>query len=135
MEPDFLRESFKRLGYRFSYYYSGIKCHKNSIFAAIQYLTFNTRTNDIIRIAVLFVITFFILRLISAAIQYSIFTFLGKQENSETKQKQARGLIIILKAVVWILGIGYTPGGVRFSQRDGMNRTASATLVLMDERG
>lgn len=76
-----------------------------AIFAAIQYLTFNARINNIIKIAILFVITFFILRLISAAIQYSIFAFLGKQENSETKQKQARGLIIILKAVVWILGI------------------------------
>jgi small-conductance mechanosensitive channel len=76
-----------------------------SIFAAIQYLSFNARTNNIIRIAFLFVITFFILRLISTAIQYFIFTFLGKQENSETKQKQARGLIIILQSVVWILGI------------------------------
>ena len=76
-----------------------------AIFAAFKYLTFNGRVNNIIKVATLFVITFFILRLVSAAIQYSVFTFLGKQENSETKQKQARGLIIILKSLVWILGI------------------------------
>lgn len=49
--------------------------------------------------------TFFILRLINSAISYAIFNFLGRQEDSDTKQKQARGLIIILKSVVWILGM------------------------------
>ena len=76
-----------------------------ALFAAVQYLTFNTRTENIIKVATLFIITFFILRLISSAIQYSIFTFLSKQENSEVKQKQARGLIIVLKSVVWVLGL------------------------------
>ena len=76
-----------------------------ALFAAVQSLTFNTRTENVIRVAILFIITFFILRLISSAIQYSIFTFLSKQENSEVKQKQARGLIIVLKSVVWILGL------------------------------
>lgn len=76
-----------------------------AIFAALQYLTFNTRTNNVIHVAILFIVTFFILRLITSAIQYAIFTFLAKQENSEAKQKQARGLVIILKSVVWILGL------------------------------
>lgn len=76
-----------------------------SVFAALQYLTFNAHINNIIHVALLFIITFFILRLITTVIQYAIFTFLGKQENSETKQKQAKGLILILKSVVWILGL------------------------------
>ena len=76
-----------------------------AIYAALQYLTFNEHTNRIIHVALLFIGTFYILRLLSSAVQYSIFTFLGKREDSETKQKQARGLILIFKAIIWVVGI------------------------------
>jgi small-conductance mechanosensitive channel len=76
-----------------------------AIFGALSYLSFNTFTTHIIEVAKLFIITFFVLRLLTSAIQYSIFTFLDKQENSEVKKKQAGSLLIILKGVVWILGI------------------------------
>ena len=76
-----------------------------SIFIALQYLSFNVRSSDILQVAILFITTFFVLRLVTSAIQYSIFAFIAKQENSETKQKQARGLIIILKGIVWVLGL------------------------------
>lgn len=76
-----------------------------AIFVAFGYLTFNTSANNIIRVARLFIITFFILSLITSAIQYFIFAFLDKQENSEMKKKQAGSLIIILKVIVWILGL------------------------------
>ncbi len=76
-----------------------------AIYSALQYLTFDQRTNSIIHVAMMFVVTFYILRLLSSAVQYSIYTFLGKYEDSETKQKQARGLILIFKAVIWIVGL------------------------------
>lgn len=76
-----------------------------AIYGALNYLTFTTRVNRVIEVALLFIITFYILRLLSSAVQYSVFTFLGQQENSETKQKQARGLILIFKALIWIVGI------------------------------
>jgi len=76
-----------------------------AIFGAFDYLTFNTVTTHVIKVAKLFIITFFILRLINSAIQYFIFSFLEKQENSDVKKKQAGSLLIILKGVVWILGL------------------------------
>ena len=76
-----------------------------AIFGAFDYLTFNTRTTHIIQVAKLFIITYFILGLVNSAIQYAIFTFFDKQENSDVKKKQARSLVIILKGVVWILGL------------------------------
>ncbi len=76
-----------------------------SIFGAIQYLTLNTETNHVIRVTILFIITFFILRILTSAIRYSIFKFLSKQENSETKQKQAHGLILVLNGIVWCMGM------------------------------
>lgn len=75
------------------------------VYAGIQYLTFSTHGQNVIRVATLLVITFFILRLISSGTRYLIFAFLRKQENSETKQKQARGLIVIINAIIWILGL------------------------------
>ncbi|MEP7253774.1 MAG: mechanosensitive ion channel family protein [Ginsengibacter sp.] len=76
-----------------------------AIYGALQYLTFSTRVNHIIQVAMMFIVTFYILRLLSTAVQYSIYTFLGKQEDSEIKQKQARGLILIFKAIIWIVGL------------------------------
>ncbi|MEP7230774.1 MAG: mechanosensitive ion channel family protein [Ginsengibacter sp.] len=76
-----------------------------AIYGALQYLTFNQRINNIIQVAMMFVVTFYVLRLLSSAVQYSIYTFLGKYEDSDTKQKQARGLVLIFKAVIWIVGL------------------------------
>ena len=76
-----------------------------ALFGALGFLSFSTRTTHVIRVAMMFVTTFFVLRLISSAIQYSIVAFLSRQENSDTKQKQARGLMIILKVTIWILGM------------------------------
>lgn len=76
-----------------------------AIYGALQYLTFSTRIDKIIHVAMMFIVTFYILKLLSSAVQYSIYTFLGKQEDSETKQKQARGLILIFKAIIWIVGM------------------------------
>lgn len=76
-----------------------------SIFGAIQYLTINSQTNHVIRVAILFIITFFILRILTSSIRYSIYKFIRKQENSEIKEKQAQGLILILNGIVWCLGM------------------------------
>lgn len=76
-----------------------------AVFGAIHSLNLTTRASHIINVAGLFIITYFILRLITSSIQYFIFNFLSKQDNSKTKQKQARGLILILKGVIWSLGL------------------------------
>ncbi len=94
---DFIVMAIEKTGIPFLYF--------AAIFGAFDYLTFNTHTTNIIHVAKLFIITYFILSLINSAIQYGIFSFLDKQENSDVKKKQARSLIIILKGVVWILGL------------------------------
>ncbi|MDE3211998.1 MAG: mechanosensitive ion channel family protein [Bacteroidota bacterium] len=76
-----------------------------AIFAAVTYLSFSPKITSVIRDISLVVTTFYILEFLSSAIKYAIFTFLGKQENSETKKKQARGLIIILRVLIWTLGL------------------------------
>ena len=75
------------------------------IYFGISYLTLPTITEKPIHIIVLLVCAYFILQVINSALQYFIMGFLNKQEDGDTKQKQARGLIIIIKAIVWVMGI------------------------------
>jgi len=75
------------------------------IYAGLNYLQLPGKADNLIHIAVLLICTFFILRLINAAVQYFVLSFLKQQDNSDAKQKQARGLLVIVKVVIWVLGI------------------------------
>lgn len=43
--------------------------------------------------------------MITAAFKKFVFSFIQREENSEGKEKQAGGLIVIVSVVIWILGI------------------------------
>lgn len=75
------------------------------IYLLLHNLDFPEKVRNIIRIAILLVITFFVLQLITKVIQYFVLGILKKQEDGDLKQKQARGLLVIVKVAVWILGI------------------------------
>lgn len=75
-----------------------------ALYFAIQYLSFSPGISQVFKVAILFVGTYFILRLISSFLNFAIFKFLDKQDQGEAKQKQAKGLIIIIQAIIWILG-------------------------------
>ncbi|RZJ35446.1 MAG: mechanosensitive ion channel family protein [Flavobacterium sp.] len=60
---------------------------------------------NVLHIAYLIVITFFTLRSISAAFKKFIHSFIRREDNSDTKEKQAAGLIIVANIIIWMLGI------------------------------
>lgn len=76
-----------------------------AIYSALQYLVFTDKTDHRIHVVMMLICTFFVLRLLTLAFQYVIFSFLKRQEDSEIKQKQARGLVLIFQALIWIVGI------------------------------
>ncbi len=51
------------------------------------------------------VITFFVLRLVLAAIKYGIESRMRKADNTDAKLKQVKGIMVIIQIVVWGLGI------------------------------
>lgn len=59
----------------------------------------------VLHVAYLFVITFFVLRILTSLVKQLILSFVRSQENSETKEKQARGLLIIINVAIWIVGV------------------------------
>jgi small-conductance mechanosensitive channel len=75
------------------------------IYLLLNNLDFPGRVRNIIRIAILLAITFFVLQLITKVIQYFVLGILKKQDDGDLKQKQARGLLVIVKVAVWLLGI------------------------------
>ena len=72
---------------------------------SLNTLTVTPKVESIVHVASLIYITFFILRIITAVVRKFVFSFIKSTENSETKEKQAKGLLIILNSVIWILGI------------------------------
>jgi small-conductance mechanosensitive channel len=75
-----------------------------SMYFALSSLALSATANRIIYIATLFASTFFVLRILTAMVRTFIFSFIKKKENSEAKQKQAQGLLIIINVVIWIIG-------------------------------
>lgn len=55
-------------------------------------------------VALLLATTYFILLTLTAAVQYFAMSFLKNQDDGITKQKQARGLLIIIKFIIWAMG-------------------------------
>ncbi len=75
-----------------------------SIYLALTYLHLSDRFTKVINIAILFVATFYVLRIITAVVKHFVFSSISKNNDTEVKQKQAQGLILIINAVIWVLG-------------------------------
>lgn len=77
----------------------------SSFYFGLKTLALPDIADHIIHFAYLVVFTFFILKMISAAFQKFVYSFIRRRENSEDKEKQASGLIIIANVIIWILGV------------------------------
>lgn len=85
------------------------------IYAALSYLTLPPKADKWTHWLLLLLYTYFILRIITGIIQYMVTSFLSKQEGAETKQKQARGFIIIAKFIVWVMGFVFVLDNLGFN--------------------
>ncbi|HEU4860463.1 MAG TPA: mechanosensitive ion channel domain-containing protein [Chitinophagaceae bacterium] len=76
-----------------------------AVYSGLSYLSLGEKTQNILRIALLVAGTFFGIRLITSLIRYAVENFTRSQHDIELKKKQARGIIIIINILVWIMGI------------------------------
>lgn len=77
----------------------------SAFYFALQTLKLPENIDKIIQVAYMFAFTYFILKIISAAFKKFIYSFIQRSEESESKQKQAGGLIAIVNIIIWICGI------------------------------
>lgn len=76
-----------------------------AVYLSMQYLVLSDRVRSVGRIAVMVVVTFFVLRMISAFIAYAFKQALQKQEYNAQRQKQSRGMLVIIQIIVWLIGL------------------------------
>ena len=85
------------------------------VYAGIKYLTVPQKLMNVITTAVWICVLYFVLRTITSAIKQMVFHHLGKKEDSEVRKKQARGLLIILNVVIWVLGFVFLLGNLGYN--------------------
>jgi small-conductance mechanosensitive channel len=76
-----------------------------SLYAGISYLTLSAKADRLLHIAIMVVITFIIIRTITSALNYLINHALGQSAEDQERKKQARGIILIVNVVLWILAL------------------------------
>ncbi len=72
---------------------------------ALNVLQLPVKLASVIRIATMIFVMFFILRVITGIIRQFIVSFIEGGDENDTKEKQAKGLLLIINIVIWILGI------------------------------
>ncbi len=74
-----------------------------SVYAGLQYLHIPARAGRIMHVAIMVVTVFFIIRIITDVISYAFERFTGNQNAAQAKQ--ARGILLIVKVILWLIGI------------------------------
>jgi small-conductance mechanosensitive channel len=83
-------------------------------YAAISSLALNDKAKNIIEIASLAVLTFFIVRFISSIIMFALTYLIKKQERGEEKAKQLRGMTVLINIFIWAIGLVFLMGNLGF---------------------
>ena len=76
-----------------------------SVYIGLSYLSLATKTQQVMKIALLVAGTFFTIRLVTSLVGYFIENVVHSHTDAGTRRKQARGIIIIANIVLWITGI------------------------------
>lgn len=77
----------------------------SAFYFALLTLAFNDTVDKVIHIAYMVSFTFFVLKIISAAFKKFVYSFIQREEDSESKEKQAGGLVAIVNIIIWICGV------------------------------
>ncbi|MBO9563636.1 MAG: mechanosensitive ion channel [Niastella sp.] len=75
------------------------------VYWGVQSLQLSDKVARVTYVAILVAATFFVVRLIIAAISYLINNYVGSQNEQENRRKQARGIIVLVNVVVWVIGL------------------------------
>ena len=74
------------------------------IYAALTYLALPAWANKALRISMILICTYLVLRLLTAAMEYLVLRVIKSTDDAALKKQQARGLLIVLRIAIWMLG-------------------------------
>ena len=75
-----------------------------AFYTGLHYLNFAAKVQSAGHIAMLVVATFFVLRIINVFISYLFRQSLLKRGQNEQREKQSKGILLIIQIVVWVIG-------------------------------
>jgi small-conductance mechanosensitive channel len=103
---DFVIQSTERFGIPALHYFV--------IFNGIHSLNLHAKAQSILNTATAIVITFLLIRLISTTILHLLQSYIRKQERGEEKLNQLGGLMLIINAGIWLVGIVFLLDNLHF---------------------
>jgi small-conductance mechanosensitive channel len=75
-----------------------------SIYIGLNALEFSSRTHRVIHAAVLVITVYYIIRAVITIATYLFGQFVSRESDKESKAKKVKGIMLILKIVLWLLG-------------------------------
>jgi len=76
-----------------------------ALYGGVSYLTISAGIQKLLHVAVMVVVTFIIIKTITSALNYLINNALGNNPEDLERKRHARGIIIIINIVLWILAL------------------------------
>jgi len=76
-----------------------------AFYIAGRTLKLSPDANNILNIISIIVITFFIIRLLTSILNFSIVSYTSKQEDGERKAKQLKSISALAKLLIWVIGL------------------------------
>lgn len=76
-----------------------------AFYLGLQYINLPVKAMRITQVAVMLCATFFVLRIITGFIKYFFTHSIGAKEQDQRREKQAKGILLIVNLVVWLLGV------------------------------
>ena len=86
-----------------------------AFYMGITSLALSSQALNVIKIISLFLLTFFIVRLISSGIMFTMSYFIRKQERGDEKVRQLRGMTVLINIFIWVLGIVFLMDNLGFN--------------------
>lgn len=75
-----------------------------AIHFSLHYLNLSVRFASVEGVAIMVVITFFVLRIISSFMSYAFARALVRHEHNTQREKQSKGILLIAKMILWVAG-------------------------------
>ena len=75
------------------------------VYVSLNYLVLSERVSHILDVALTVVITYLVIRFTSATILRLLKAYVMRQDNGMEKVKQIGGLMLIINAIIWIVGL------------------------------
>ena len=70
----------------------------------INSMVFPARVTSIVHKGMLIITLFYVLRILNAFLQYIVLNYFSKQSDGAVKQKQAAGMLVIIRGMIWLVG-------------------------------